>query len=185
MSMEGYLIRHGHVTSEILFCQLADGKVIFYDSRGGQLIEEISLSRTKLIVRGVSPSDAFGCEHSFLVNMRRSQLINGRQSPVGPQAEFLLSATSNQDRKDWGNAIHSWQRHYWKDPLHTHLNMSEAEEAKYFENQYVTLYDMLETTLRGKDLPKIVPRQTNTDDIDHVRSSNRPYSVHLRAISIA
>jgi len=166
MSKEGYLIRHGNTASEIIYCVLGDGKVSFYKERDGEFMSEIGLSRTKLKIRGVLEREAHSCSHSFLVSLRPSRLVNGRQHLVGPAEEFLLTAPSNKEKKEWGNAIHSWQRHYWREPLHVEQNMAEEEIDAYFRDQYAILTQMLQASPRGKlkTKPALLRKSTSSAD---------------------
>ncbi|RHY72299.1 hypothetical protein DYB30_007727 [Aphanomyces astaci] len=150
MSKEGYIIRHGKKSSDILYCIVQDGRVIFLDRRGGDVVEEFGLTRTLLKIRGATTDEAFACENSFIVQVRNSQLVKGRQVAEGTEGEYLLSAPSHKERKEWGNAIHSWQRHYWREPLHAGLNMTEIEEEAFFRAQVSTLTRMLQESPRGK-----------------------------------
>ncbi|ETV96360.1 hypothetical protein H310_10519 [Aphanomyces invadans] len=153
MSKEGYLIRHGAKSSEILYCIVQDGRVTFLDRRGGDVVESFGLTRTLLKIRGATVDEAFACDNSFIVQVRNSQLVKGRQVPEGDEGEYLLSAPSHNERKEWGNVIHSWQRHYWREPLHAGLNMSDDEEEAFFQAQYATLTRMLQESPRGKPKP--------------------------------
>ncbi|KDO31703.1 hypothetical protein SPRG_03621 [Saprolegnia parasitica CBS 223.65] len=186
MSKEGYLIRHGSTVSEIVYVVLADGKVRFYDERHGAFIDEIGLSKTKLKIRGATPAEAYQCDHSFHVSVCRTQLVNGRQNPIGTPENFMLSASSNAERKEWGNAIHSWQRHYWREPQHASLNMSEDEEEAYFRTQYHYLYDLLKGSLRGKFLTKRRSLSaSNRDEVGPTKAQIPPKSVDMSSLPIS
>ncbi|CAK4617476.1 hypothetical protein LEN26_020708 [Aphanomyces euteiches] len=150
MSKEGYLIRHGAISSDILYCVVADGRVTFFDQRGGKIVHQFGLSRTQLKIRGVIAAEAYSCDFSFIVNVRSTQLVKGRQVPEGADETYLLSAPSHQERKEWGNVIHSWQRQYWKDPVHVELHMSPDEEDEFFRAQVSELTRMLQESPRGK-----------------------------------
>ncbi|OQR98278.1 alpha/beta hydrolase domain-containing protein 11-like [Achlya hypogyna] len=185
MSKEGYLIRHGPTVSEIVYCVLADGKVRFYDERHGAFIDEVGLSKTKLKIRGATPAEAYQCDHSFHVSVCRTQLVNGRQNAIGTPENFMLSAPSNAERKEWGNAIHSWQRHYWREPLHTALNMTPDEEEEFFRTQYHYLYDLLKGSLRGKFLTNRRSLSASNRDESGPTIAAVPKSVDLSSLPIA
>ncbi|KAF0684041.1 Aste57867_23962 [Aphanomyces stellatus] len=150
MSKEGYLIRHGAKSSDILYCIVQDGRVTFMDRRGGTVVHQFGLSRTQLRIRGATNDEAYMCDNSFVVSVRPTRLVKGRQIPEGMEEDYLLSASSHSERKEWGNVIHSWQRHYWREPVHVQLQMTEDEEDEYFRTQVATLTLMLQESPRGK-----------------------------------
>ncbi|KAF1334467.1 hypothetical protein FI667_g1958, partial [Globisporangium splendens] len=149
MSKEGFLIAHEEQErSAIYYCVLGEGRLQFFSRRfSGVLVRELTLSRSKLKIRGVPDEDARGCPFSFTVQLQRARIQDGRQIVVGKPELLVLSAPSWGERKAWGNAIHAWQRNYWGDPQHQAANMDDEELEAFFLAQHKALEGALQVSM--------------------------------------
>lgn len=168
MSKEGYLISHEEdARSALFYCVLGEGRLQFFSKRhGGVLVREITLSRTKLQIRGVPDADARDCAFSFSVQLQRAKIKDGRLLVVGKPLRLLLSAPTWGERKAWGNAIHAWQRNYWGEPQHRTANMDAEELEVFFLAQRKALESALEAAALAPttfaSLPKSVARSPSS-----------------------
>lgn len=164
MSKEGYLISHeDDARSAIFYCVLGEGRLQFFSKRhSGVLVRELTLSRSKLQIRGVSDADARDCAFSFSVQIQRAKIKDGRLLVIGKPLGLLLSAPTWGERKAWGNAIHAWQRNYWGEPQHRAANMDDEELEVFFYAQRRALESALEAAAivpSVVSLPKSVGRK--------------------------
>lgn len=151
MSKEGFLVLHEEGRrSQIYYCVLGEGKLQFYSRReAGVLLKDVSLTKSKLKIRGVPDHEARHCPFSFSVVVHHSKIVDGRQIVHGKPTTLLMSAPSWAERRAWGNTIHCWQRNYWGEPEHRLSMLSDAEIEAFFQEQHRSLEEML-LTATGK-----------------------------------
>ncbi|TDH73467.1 hypothetical protein CCR75_002065 [Bremia lactucae] len=149
MSKEGFLLVHDEGRrSHIYYCVLGEGKMQYYTKRDrGVMVREVILSRSRLKVRGMTDADGRGCPYSFSVRLQRSRIRDGRVLVYGSPVVLVMSAPTWGERKDWGNAIHAWQRNYWGEPQHKALGLALDELEVFFDTQYKVLQMMLQTAV--------------------------------------
>ncbi|POM80634.1 Hypothetical protein PHPALM_1506 [Phytophthora palmivora] len=174
MSKEGFLLLHDEGRrSHIYYCVLGEGKLQFYTKRDrGVMVREVTLSRSRLKVRGIPDVDGRGCPYSFSVRLQRSRIRDGRILVYGTPVLLVMSAPTWGERKAWGNAIHAWQRNYWGEPQHKSLGLAPDELEVFFETQYKALHMVLQTT---------VPESTNTNK----KEGGRPKKQRAKAAAAA
>uniref|UniRef100_K3WZU5 PH domain-containing protein n=1 Tax=Globisporangium ultimum (strain ATCC 200006 / CBS 805.95 / DAOM BR144) TaxID=431595 RepID=K3WZU5_GLOUD len=182
MSKEGFLIAHEeHERSAIYYCVLGEGRLQFFSRRfSGVLVRELTLTRSKLKIRGVPDEDARGCPFSFTVQLQRARIQDGRQIVIGRPELLVLSAPSWGERKAWGNAIHAWQRNYWGDPQHQSANMDDEELEAFFLAQHKALEGALQVAMEFS-LPEYysdVKRITSSGSNATSAASSQPNGSH-------
>ncbi|KAJ0410747.1 hypothetical protein ATCC90586_006850 [Pythium insidiosum] len=146
MSKEGYLILHEDSRrSQLFYCVLGEGKLQFFSRRdtGGVMLKEVLLSKSKLKIRGIADQEARDCPFSFSVAVHRSKIVDGRQVVFGKPIVLILSAPSWAERKSWGNAIYSWQRSYWSEPMHL-ADRADFDVELFFAEQRSVLEQVIE-----------------------------------------
>lgn len=115
MTRQGYLMLHEkRARPRVVFFVLEDGFLRFYANAAcAQRLGEFKLSGCKLAVKAHKRADSV--PHSFFVETRKV-FVKDRSYTLGNPVRVELSANSNEDRQEWGKALFSWQRYYWRDP---------------------------------------------------------------------
>lgn len=118
MTRQGYLLLHEkRARPRVLFFALEDGFFRFYATAArAKRLGEFKLSGCKLAVKAQKRAD--GVPHSFFLETRKV-FVKDRSYTLGSPVRVELSASSNDDRQEWGKALFSWQRYYWRDPATT------------------------------------------------------------------
>lgn len=125
MTRQGYLILHEkRARPKIYYFSLEDGFFRYFaTSQCAKCLGEFKLSGSKITVKAQKRSDAV--PHSFFLETRKV-FVKDRSYTLGNPVRVELSACSNDDRQEWGKALFSWQRYYWRDPR----SPSELEAAE-------------------------------------------------------
>nr|CCA16640.1 conserved hypothetical protein [Albugo laibachii Nc14] len=115
MSRQGYLILHDqHTGAFVYYFSLEDGYLRYYESAQYKVPRgELLLSGSKINVKAQKRQD--GTPNSFFVETRKV-FVRERTYTLGNPIRLELSACTNDDRQDWGRALFSWQRYYWREP---------------------------------------------------------------------
>ncbi|GAB9464837.1 Pleckstrin homology-like domain [Globisporangium polare] len=115
MTRQGYLILHEKRSRpKIFYFSLEDGFFRYYASaQCTKCLGEFKLSGSKIAVKAQKRHDAM--PHSFFLETRRV-FVKDRSYTLGNPVRVELSACNNDDRQEWGKALFSWQRYYWRDP---------------------------------------------------------------------
>lgn len=129
MTRQGYLIFYEkRQRPKIYYFSLEDGFFRYYESsQCAKCLGEIKLSGCKIVVKAQKRHD--GVPHSFFLETRKV-FVKDRSYTLGNPVRVELGATSNDDRQEWGKALFSWQRYYWRDPR----SPSECETAMVDDN---------------------------------------------------
>ncbi|RLN20891.1 hypothetical protein BBJ28_00004872 [Nothophytophthora sp. Chile5] len=115
MTRQGYLILHEkRGRPAVFYFSLEDGFLRYYPSaQRVKCVGEVRLSGCKLAVKAQKRGD--GVPHSFSLETRKV-FVKDRSYTLGNAVRVELSACSGDDRQEWGKALFSWQRYYWRDP---------------------------------------------------------------------
>lgn len=115
MTRQGYLILHEKRSRpKICYFSLEDGFFRYYASaQCTKCLGEFKLSGSKIAVKAQKRHDAV--PHSFFLETRKV-FVKDRSYTLGNPVRVELSACNNDDRQEWGKALFSWQRYYWRDP---------------------------------------------------------------------
>ncbi|KAF4129864.1 hypothetical protein GN958_ATG20941 [Phytophthora infestans] len=118
MTRQGYLIVHdkrNHPT--VRYLSLEDGFLRQFASADcTKCLDEVRLSGCKITVKAQKRAD--GVPNSFYIETRKV-FVKDRSYTLGNVERIEFSACSGEDRQDWGKALFSWQRYYWRDPVAT------------------------------------------------------------------
>ncbi|KAF1793764.1 PH domain-like [Phytophthora cactorum] len=108
MTRQGYLIVHDKRTRPtVRYLSLEDGFLRQYASTDcTKCLSEVRLSGCKITVKAQKRAD--GVPNSFYLETRKVFV------KIGP-----TRWETGEDRQDWGKALFSWQRYYWRDPVAT------------------------------------------------------------------
>lgn len=112
---QGYLILHEKRSSpHVYYFSLEDGFLRYYMSAQCQrAVGEVRLSGCKLAVKTHKRHDLV--PNSFYLEARKV-FVKDRTYTLGAPVRVELSAHSADERQEWGKALFSWQRYYWRDP---------------------------------------------------------------------
>ncbi|GMF33915.1 unnamed protein product [Phytophthora lilii] len=115
MTRQGYLIVHEkRARPTVRYFSLEDGFLRQYaDADCVKCLEEVRLSGCKIAVKAQKRAD--GVPNSFYLETRKV-FVKDRSYTLGNVERLELSASSGEDRQEWGKALFSWQRYYWRDP---------------------------------------------------------------------
>lgn len=115
MTRQGYLILHEKRSRpKVFYFSLEDGFFRYYASaQCAKCLGEFKLSGSKIAVKAQKRHDAM--PHSFFLETRKV-FVKDRSYTLGNPVRVELSACNNDDRQEWGKALFSWQRYYWRDP---------------------------------------------------------------------
>ncbi|GLD99080.1 hypothetical protein PINS_up007798 [Pythium insidiosum] len=115
MSRQGYLILHDkRQAPRIVYFSLEDGTLRYFQSAACRTsLGEVRLSGCKLVVKAQRRAD--GIPHAFFLETRKV-FVKDRAYTLGAPVRLELSAHSSDERQEWGKALFSWQRQYWRDP---------------------------------------------------------------------
>ncbi|KAJ0400622.1 hypothetical protein P43SY_000907 [Pythium insidiosum] len=115
MSRQGYLILHDkRQAPRIVYFSLEDGTLRYFQSAACRAsLGEVRLSGCKLVVKAQRRAD--GIPHAFFVEARKV-FVKDRAYTLGAPVRLELSAHSSDERQEWGKALFSWQRQYWREP---------------------------------------------------------------------
>jgi hypothetical protein len=118
----------------IAFFQLEDGYLRYYmTSHCTRCLGEIKLSGCKLTVKAQKREDDI--PFSFYVEARKV-FVKDRSYTLGTPSRLELSASTNDIRQEWGKALFSWQRYYWRDPISSSIkSREELMEDKTIRHQ--------------------------------------------------
>ncbi|KAG2775865.1 hypothetical protein JG687_00001124 [Phytophthora cactorum] len=118
MTRQGYLIVHDKRTRPtVRYLSLEDGFLRQYASTDcTKCLSEVRLSGCKITVKAQKRAD--GVPNSFYLETRKV-FVKDRSYTLGNVERIEFSACSGEDRQDWGKALFSWQRYYWRDPVAT------------------------------------------------------------------
>ena len=143
MTRQGYLIVHDKNCHRPTVCYflLEDGFLRQYTSAECvKCLNEVQLSGCKIIIKKQKRVDEV--PNSFYLEVRKV-FVNDRSYTLGNPERIEFSAYSSDDRQDWGKALFSWQRFYWREPQVASPETSASETrhqleqtiAKYFGQQ--------------------------------------------------
>lgn len=112
---QGFLILHEkRGRPRACFFSLEDGFLRYFaTTECRRLVGEVRLSGCKLAVKAHKRHD--GVPHSFFLEARKV-FVKDRTYTLGAATRVELSAHSPDERQEWGKALFSWQRYYWRDP---------------------------------------------------------------------
>jgi len=112
---QGYLILHEKRGRPcVYYFSLEDGFLRYYMSAQCQrVVGEVRLSGCKLAVKAQKRHDLV--PNSFYLEARKV-FVKDRTYTLGAPVRVELSAHSADERQEWGKALFSWQRYYWRDP---------------------------------------------------------------------
>ncbi|TMW67365.1 hypothetical protein Poli38472_012481 [Pythium oligandrum] len=115
MSRQGYLVLHEkRQAPKIWFFSLEDGFLRYYlSAQCTTCVGEVRLSGCKIVVKAQKRQD--NMPNSFFLETRKV-FVKDRSYTLGTPVRLELSAHSNDERQEWGKALFSWQRYYWRDP---------------------------------------------------------------------
>ncbi|GMF54253.1 unnamed protein product [Phytophthora fragariaefolia] len=115
MTHQGYLIVHAkHARPTVRYFSLEDGFLRQFASADCvKCLSEARLSGCKITVKAQKRAD--GVPNSFFLETRKV-FVKDRSYTLGNVERLELSACSAEDRQEWGKALFSWQRYYWRDP---------------------------------------------------------------------
>lgn len=158
MSKEGYLILHhegttGSRSDVIYYFVLGAGALQYYTRRGGLLVSHLPLSGYKIKITGLQNQDE--CRHSFILRRQKTDIVQGKLVRSKQEHITRLSASSLDECTHWANSIYSWQRQYWKDPVHHREYPTPEAKDVYFQTQYERLQLQLMTKSRLKPEPSV------------------------------
>lgn len=138
MSRQGYLILHDQRTgAAVYYFSLEDGYLRYYESAQCKEPQgELLLSGSKINVKAHKRQD--GIPNSFYVETRKV-FVRERTYTLGNPIRLELSAHTNDERQDWGRALFSWQRYYWRDPSQDVelVGLADAELARRILSEIV------------------------------------------------
>lgn len=120
MTRQGFLIVHEKRSRPIVrYVSLEDGFLRQYTSADcAKCLSEVRLSGCKITVKAQKRTD--GIPNSFYLETR-TVFVKDRSYTLGSAERIEFSACSGEDRQNWGKALFSWQRYYWRDPVSTSL----------------------------------------------------------------
>ncbi|KAG7378808.1 hypothetical protein PHYPSEUDO_009471 [Phytophthora pseudosyringae] len=115
MTRQGYLIVHDKRSHPaVRYLSLEDGFLRQYASADcAKCLNEVRLSGCKIAVKAQKRAD--GVPNSFYLETRKV-FVKDRSYTLGNVERVEFSACSGEDRQEWGKALFSWQRYYWRDP---------------------------------------------------------------------
>ncbi|DAZ95436.1 TPA: hypothetical protein N0F65_013005 [Lagenidium giganteum] len=127
MSRQGFLVLHEKKHGpKIYYFSLEDGFLRYYHtSRCVKCVGEVRLSGCKLVVKAQKRNDAM--PNSFFLEARKV-FVKDRSYTLGNPMRLEMSASSNDDRQEWGKALFSWQRYYWRDPRNNDVFETNQDE---------------------------------------------------------
>ena len=127
MTHQGYLILHERrQPSRIVYFSLQDGYLRYYaSSQCAKQLGEVRLSGCKIVVKAMKRLD--GIPHSFFLEARKVH-VKDRSYTLGNPTRVELSACSSEARQEWGKALFSWQRYYWRDPRDQEHDKSHSDD---------------------------------------------------------
>ncbi|CAI5719341.1 unnamed protein product [Peronospora destructor] len=146
MTRQGYLIfyeKNNHRPT-VRYFSLEDGFLRQYASAECvKYLKEVQLSGCKVTIKTQKRVD--GVPNSFYLEVCKV-FVNDRSYTLGNPERIEFSAYSSVDRQDWGKALFSWQRFYWREPqvASPEKNASEMRQqleqtiAKYFVRERQT-----------------------------------------------
>ncbi|TYZ63924.1 hypothetical protein PybrP1_009497 [[Pythium] brassicae (nom. inval.)] len=146
MTRQGYLMLHEkRARPRVLFFALEDGFFRFYECAARvKRLGEFKLSGCKLAVKAQKRAD--GVPYSFFLETRKV-FVKDRSYTLGSPVRVELSASSNDDRQEWGKALFSWQRYYWRDPAAS----GEAEAPVVDDDAVKAQLELLVTKFFAKE----------------------------------
>ncbi|KAL4129588.1 hypothetical protein PRIC2_005595 [Phytophthora ramorum] len=115
MTRQGYLIVHEkRGRPSVRYFSLEDGFLRQYAAADcSKCQSEVQLSGCKIAVKAQKRVD--GVPNSFYLETRKV-FVKDRSYTLGNVERLEFSACSGEDRQEWGKALFSWQRYYWRDP---------------------------------------------------------------------
>lgn len=136
MTRQGYLILHEkRGRPSVRYFSLEDGFLRQYaDADCVKCQSEVRLSGCKIAVKAQKRAD--GMPHSFYLETRKV-FVKDRSYTLGNVMRMEFSASSGEDRQEWGKALFSWQRYYWRDPQASPEKESAASETRLLLEQLV------------------------------------------------
>lgn len=139
MTRQGFLICHEKKHGpKVYFFSLEDGFLRYFHSRERvKCVGEVRLSGCKVVVKAQKRSD--NVPNSFFLEARKV-FVKDRTYTLGNPTRVELSAHTNEERQDWGKALFSWQRFYWRDPGNNDVENAAANDRFVRE----TLEDIIE-----------------------------------------
>ncbi|KAF1319893.1 Pleckstrin homology-like domain, partial [Globisporangium splendens] len=140
MTRQGYLILHEkRQRPKIFYFSLEDGFFRYYASaQCAKCLGEFKLSGCKIVVKVQKRHD--GMPHSFFLETRKV-FVKDRSYTLGNPSRVELSATDNDDRQEWGKALFSWQRYYWRDPRAQDESDAVVDDGESVKDQLEQLID--------------------------------------------
>lgn len=186
MTRQGYLLVHEkRARPRVCFFALEDGVLRYYlTARRERCVGEVRLSGCKLVVKAQKRHDLV--PHSFFVEARKV-FVKDRSYTLGAPARLELSAASGDDRQEWGKALFSWQRYYWRDPqpVNGSDNSGAADEAvrEQLEATIDQFYASKESGTLGSTLSLSAARQPLSFLRRNASSLRRSLSMSLSASS--
>ncbi|KAL3662849.1 hypothetical protein V7S43_012250 [Phytophthora oleae] len=138
MTRQGYLIVHDKRSRPaVRYLSLEDGFLRQYASADcAKCLNEVRLSGCKITVKAQKRTD--GVPNSFYLETRKV-FVKDRSYTLGNVERVEFSSCSGEDRQEWGKALFSWQRYYWRDPVAASPKKeSVATEARAQLEQVIT-----------------------------------------------
>ncbi|CAH0474239.1 unnamed protein product [Peronospora belbahrii] len=149
MSRQGYLIVYDKCNHPaICYFSLEDGFLRQYATMEcTKCLREIQLSGCKLTIKAQKRTE--GVPNSFFLETRRV-FVKDRSYTLGNTKRIEFSACSSDDRKEWGKALFSWQRYYWRDPQTSSSSEKSviASETHFQLEQIIAKYFVQKPTSR-------------------------------------
>ncbi|KAG7400085.1 hypothetical protein PHYBOEH_006991 [Phytophthora boehmeriae] len=136
MTRQGYLILHDkRDRPTVCYFSLEDGFLRQYANADcAKCLCEVRLSGCKIAVKAQKRTD--GVPHSFYLETRKV-FVKDRSYTLGNIMRMEFSACSGEDRQEWGKALFSWQRYYWRDPQASPEKESSANDTRLLLEQLI------------------------------------------------
>ncbi|CAI5701359.1 unnamed protein product [Peronospora effusa] len=133
MTRQGYLIvydKNSH-RPNVCYFSLEDGFLRQYASdECVKCLNEVQLSGCKVIIKAQKRVN--DVPNSFYLETRKVY-VNDRSYTLGNPERIEFSAYSSMDRQDWGKALFSWQRFFWREPQVASPEKSARETRQQLE----------------------------------------------------
>jgi hypothetical protein len=117
---EGYLIKIDEEYGSIVYCILDEGKLQYFNGKGGSMLGELQLTGNKVSVNLLRDENDSLPNRFIVSSKKRSDAKRESVKKLFPlehenYQKLLFSASTSEVQENWATAILNWNKHCWED----------------------------------------------------------------------
>ncbi|CAK4086893.1 unnamed protein product [Aphanomyces euteiches] len=140
-SIEGYLIKIDEEYGAIVYCILEEGKLQYYNGKGGVMLGELQLTGNR-VNASLIRNDVTSLPNRFVVtSKKRSEAKKEALNKVFPpeleqDQRLLFAASTPETQEEWATAVLNWNKHCWDDATTVFSHKDESQALRQMLQTY-------------------------------------------------